>query len=62
MYRTLLTRSFSLTTRLIVEIVKESRSDLSIEEKEKIVLLVDGLFSILTFVYKVVYQKILELI
>lgn len=62
MYRHLLTRCFSLVARGVTGMVEVSRIELSIEEKEKITLMVDGLFSILAFAFKVIYERVLELV
>ena len=62
MYRTLLTRCFSLVSRTITEMLRVCRTEqLNLEEKEKVTLMLDGLFSILTFILKSIYDRVLEL-
>jgi hypothetical protein len=60
MYRNLLTRCFSLAHKIILGMIEESKSELSIVEKEKISIVVDGVFSILAFVFKNIYEKVIE--
>lgn len=61
-YKCLLSRTFSVVQRSVVAFIEEAKCDLSIEEKEKIGLVVDGLFNIAAFVFKIVYDKVIEVI
>lgn len=61
-YRTLISRTFSLVHRGVQALLDESLGEISIEQKQKLAGVVDGLFSIVVFVFKTVYEKILEVI
>jgi hypothetical protein len=60
LYRTMLTRCFSFVSRAVAGMIEAGKAQLSIEEKEKITTIIDGLFSVLAFAFKAVYDKILE--
>ena len=64
LYRPLLARTFSLATQAVSAFVELSAREkqLTIEEKEKMALVVDGLLNMCGFAFKVTYDKILELV
>ena len=62
MYRTMLTRVFSLVNRTVNAIMGLGEEELTLEEKEKVTIMVDGLFGILNFIIKAVYEKVVEVV
>lgn len=61
MFRTLLSRAFSVIPRAVGQLV-EGEAGGTMEEREKLAGLVDGLFGFLAFLFKLVYERVVEVI
>ena len=64
MYRSMLARAFSIANRGVTELVRLSKREpnMTLEEKEKMALVVDGLLNMAGFVGKVCFDKIIEVV
>jgi hypothetical protein len=55
MYRNMLTRVFSIVHRSIQSFILLNFKDLTMEEKDKLSSVIDGLFNLLGFLFKYIY-------
>lgn len=62
MFRTLLSRAFSVVVRAVGGLVGAEAGELTMEEREKLAGLVDGLFGFLAFLFKLVYERVVEVV
>lgn len=62
MYRNLITRVFSVINRSLQAFVDQNYKDLTMEEKTKLSSVIDGLFNLLTFLFKQIYERVIEVI
>jgi hypothetical protein len=62
MYRSLLTRTFSVVHRSIQAFILQNFRELTMEEREKLASVIDGLFNLLGFLFKQVYERVVETI
>lgn len=62
MYRNLITRVFSVINRSLQAFIDQNYKDLTMEEKTKLSSVIDGLFNLLTFLFKQIYERVIEVI
>ena len=55
MFRTLLSRAFSVVKGAVVALLNAKTGELNMEEQEKLAGLVDGLFGFAGFIFKLLY-------
>lgn len=61
-FRPLLARSFSFLTHALAALQKQSTAKLTIEERERLAAATEGLASIGSFLLRVIYEKVIELV
>jgi hypothetical protein len=62
MFRSMLTRAFSVVHRSITAFIDQNFQNLTMEEQEKLSSVIDGLFNFLGYLFKVIYERVVEVI